>query len=77
MITTDHGCIGYRVDHFDCGYTYPAGDASALAEIIVKCSMLKRDDYQVKSYSMLKYAEKTSVRAFSNTIRSVVSEWGK
>jgi glycosyltransferase involved in cell wall biosynthesis len=34
VIATDHGCVGWRTQHFGVGLTYAAGDSAALVRVI-------------------------------------------
>jgi glycosyltransferase involved in cell wall biosynthesis len=74
VLSTNHGCIGYRVDRFNCGFNYTSGHPAELAELIYKCSFISDNEYSKLSHSMIQYSEKTSEDAFAKTIESVVNE---
>lgn len=48
MITTDHGCIGYRIRHYGLGLTYPSGDPASLAALLT--TLPGRDSAQYRQW---------------------------
>jgi glycosyltransferase involved in cell wall biosynthesis len=64
VITTNHGVVGMRTTTYGLGYTYPSGNAAALAAILATLPDTKSFEYAALRDRGLQFAELNSVNAF-------------
>lgn len=61
MITTSHGCIGFRVGEFSLGFLYESGNIVKLAKIVDTLPARDTDAYHQLSRNCYRYASDHSV----------------
>ena len=61
VISTKHGCIGYRVNHFNLGFTYESGNISELSTVISNLPPMSSEVYVKLSIRSKNYAKRNSI----------------
>lgn len=74
IISTDHGCIGYRVKKHKLGFTYPAGRHEKLAEILNNLPKPQSDEYRALQRAMAQYEAQHNMAAFSTQLVDTVNK---
>ncbi len=74
IISTDHGCIGYRIKNYKLGFTYPAGRHEALADILSNLPKPQSDEYRALQHAMAQYEAQHNMAAFSARLVDIVNE---
>lgn len=70
MLTTNHGCIGYRVRKFGLGMTFSSGEPSELADLIKGLPNPKSERYKELKQNCLDYAERNSIKVHQQILVS-------
>ncbi len=63
VISTSHGCIGWRVRHYGLGWTYDAGDDMALFGLVKAAAAMTASEYEAYSERCLSYFRNHSYEA--------------
>ncbi len=61
LITTEHGCVGFRIDYYKMGYTYKYGDVDGLYALIDKLPNAQSKKYQNLSIGCRKFSSAHSI----------------
>ena len=69
LLVTDHGCIGYRVEKFGLGRTYPSGRPDLLASALRGLPAPGEEEYEAMSRNCLNYAKANSMDKFQEIVR--------
>jgi len=68
VISTDHGCIGYRVKKFDLGSVYEAGNPEALRDLLAQLPERHEERFDELSRNCKNYARKCNPDEFARAI---------
>ncbi|WP_421764129.1 glycosyltransferase [Ekhidna sp.] len=71
LISTTHGCIGYRVKKYEMGMSYNYGDISGLIRILRSIMEVDESTYLTMSKNALLFAREHSVDNFKNAISNL------
>lgn len=72
IISTDHGCIGYRIKRHKLGFVYPSGQQEKLAEILQTLPKPDSAEYQSLQAAMANYEAGHNMAAFSERLVDTV-----
>jgi len=70
VITTEHGCIGYRVAFFGVGFSYRCKDTQKLAEILSALPSVGGATYQRMAARCYEFARNSDGVSFQNCLAS-------
>jgi len=76
LISTDHGCIGYRVKRFGCGQTYRSGNIEALVSILKELPKVNSKAYGEYSVAMQEFHETCKIDTFSLRLSNFLDDLG-
>ncbi|MGH6925414.1 MAG: polysaccharide pyruvyl transferase family protein [Propylenella sp.] len=68
IVSTDHGCIGYRVRRFGLGRTYKSGNTDELASLLRELPSATSDLYSEWRNNCLSYATSNSIQLHQATL---------
>lgn len=74
MITTAHGCIGFRVKEFDLGFSYESGDIVKLNKIMNSLPIRNTEEYQKMSRNCYQYDSDRSICEHQRLLFDAIGE---
>lgn len=75
MISTNHGCIGYRVERFGLGMTFESGNMVQLYNLLQRLDDIKIEEYRQMERNANQYAIQHSIEKHQEIIMRGMNSW--